>query len=136
MNSQKHLFSLDPEVHYLNCASKSPLLKTAENAAIQALIRARNPMKILANHFYDEAEEVRKSFGTIVNCAAGKVALIPSSSYGFSSVLKNVLPKKKGRAIVLEEEFPSGYFAAKRWCEEQKNELVVVKPEVGLKLLG
>lgn len=136
MNSQKHLFSLDPEVHYLNCASKSPLLKAAENAAIQALIRARNPTQISANHFFDEVEEVRKKFGTIVNCAAGNVALIPSSSYGFSSVLKNVLPKKKGKAIVLEEEFPSGYFAAKRWCEEHDNELVVVKPEVGLKLLG
>jgi selenocysteine lyase/cysteine desulfurase len=136
MNSQKHLFSLDPEVHYLNCASKSPLLKTAENAAIEALIRGRNPMKISVNDFFDEAEEVRKSFGAIVNCGANNVALIPSSSYGFSSVLKNTLPKKKGTAIVLEEEFPSGYFAAKRWCEDHKNELVVVKPDAGLDFLG
>lgn len=136
MKSQKHLFSLDPEVHYLNCASKSPLLKTAENAAIEALIRGRNPMRISVNDFFDEVEEVRKSFGEIVNCGAKNVALIPSSSYGFSSVLKNTLPKKKGTAIVLEEEFPSGYFAAKRWCEEHQNELVVVKPDAGLDLLG
>jgi hypothetical protein len=101
MNSQKHLFSLDPAVHYLNCASKSPLLKTAENAAIEALIRGRNPMEISVNDFFDEAEEVRKSVGTIVNCGANNVALIPSSSYGFSSVLKNTWPKKKGTAIVL-----------------------------------
>lgn len=136
MDSQKHLFSLDPEVHYLNCASKSPLLKTAEDAAIQALIRARNPVKIAANHFFEEAEEVRKSFGAIVNCTANNVALIPSSSYGFSSVLKNVLPKQNGKAIVLEEEFPSGYFAAKRWCDEQRNELLVIQPEAGLERLG
>jgi selenocysteine lyase/cysteine desulfurase len=136
MDSQKHLFSLDPEVHYLNCASKSPLLKTAETAAVEALIRARNPMQISANHFYDTAEDVRKSFGAIVNCAAANVALIPSSSYGFSSILKNTLPKKNGTAIVLEEEFPSGYFAAKQWCVEHQNELVVVKPETGLDLLG
>lgn len=136
MNAQKHLFSLDSDVHYLNCASKSPLLKTAESAAVQALIRARNPMQISANHFFEEAEEVRKSFGRIVNCAAANVALIPASSYGFSSVLKNTLPKKKGTAIVLEEEFPSGYFAAKRWCEEHDNKLIVVKPELGLDRLG
>lgn len=136
MNAQKHLFSLDNDVHYLNCASKSPLLKTAESAAVQALIRARNPMQISANHFFEEAEEVRKSFGRIVNCAAANVALIPASSYGFSSVLKNTLPKKKGTAIVLEEEFPSGYFAAKRWCEEHDNKLIVVKPELGLDRLG
>lgn len=136
MNSQKHLFSLDSDVHYLNCASKSPLLKTAETAAVQALIRARNPIQISANHFFEEAEEVRQSFGRIVNCAAANVALIPSSSYGFSSVLKNTLPKKNGTALVLEEEFPSGYFAVKRWCEAHENELVVVKPELGLDRLG
>lgn len=136
MDSQKHLFSLDPKVHYLNCASKSPLLKAAETAAVQALVRARNPMQISANDFYDEVEEVRKIFGTIVNCAAANVALIPSSSYGFSSVLKNVLPKKNGTAIVLEEEFPSGYFAAKQWCAEHQNKLVLVKPATNLKLLG
>lgn len=136
MNSQKHLFSLDPDVHYLNCASKSPLLKTGEAAAVDALIRNRNPMNISKNDFFDEVEEVRKAFGVIVNCAAANVALIPSSSYGFSSVLKNVLPKKKGKAIVLEEEFPSGYFAAKRWCAEHDNELLIVKPEAGLSILG
>jgi selenocysteine lyase/cysteine desulfurase len=136
MDAQKHLFSLDPDVHYLNCASKSPLLKVAEEAAIQALVRARNPIKISADYFFDEAEEVRKSFGAIVNCVPESVALIPSSSYGFSSVLKNTLPKKKGKAIVLEEEFPSGYFAAKQWCEEHQNELIVVKPEAGLSRLG
>jgi len=136
MNSQKHLFSLDSDVHYLNCASKSPLLKTAETAAVDALIKARNPIKISVNDLFDEVEEVRKLFGAIVNCAANRVALIPSSSYGFSSVLKNVLPKKNGTAIILDEEFPSGYFAIKRWCREHQNELVVVKPEADLHLLG
>lgn len=136
MDCQKHLFTLDSSIHYLNCASKSPLLKTGEAAAVKALIRNRNPMNISRNDFFDEVEDVRKAFGKLVNCAAGNVALIPSTSYGFSTVLNNVRPKKAGTVIVLEEEFPSGYFATKQWCAKNQNKLLVVKPEVGLKILG
>lgn len=136
MDCQKHLFSLDPTIHYLNCASKSPLLKKAETAAVQALIRNRNPASISVNDFFDEVEEVRQLFGKIVHCNASNVALIPSSSYGFSTVLNNVLPKRNGKAIVLDEEFPSGYFSVQTWCKEHQNELVVVKPEADLKTLG
>lgn len=136
MDCQKHLFSLDTEIHYLNCAAKSPLLKEAEKAAIRALVRERNPMQISVNDFFDEVDAVRSAFGKLVNCSATNVALIPSSSYGFSSVMNNVLPKKKGTAIVVEEEFPSGYFAAQRWCSTHQNELIVVRPNPNLTTLG
>lgn len=136
MDCQKHLFTLDPTIHYLNCASKSPLLKKGEEAAIQALVRNRNPATISVNDFFDEVEEVRQLFGNIVNAEASNIALIPSSSYGFSTVLKNVLPKKNGNAIVLDEEFPSGYFSVQTWCKEHHNELITVKPSLDLKTLG
>ena len=35
MNSQKHLFNLDPNVTYLNCAFMSPLMTSVEKAGIE-----------------------------------------------------------------------------------------------------
>ena len=49
ISCQKHLFNLKPNNHYLNCAYKAPLLKTAEEAAIRALIKERNPADLEVN---------------------------------------------------------------------------------------
>jgi selenocysteine lyase/cysteine desulfurase len=136
MNCQKHLFSLRPDIHYLNCGYKSPLLKSAEEASIKALVRERNPVDIAVDDFFSEVSEVRTYFGDLVNCDASNVALIPSSSYGFNSVLSNLKAKKNGNAITIKEEFPSGYFALKRWCDTHQNELIIVEPDEGLTLIG
>lgn len=136
MNCQKHLFSLRPDIHYLNCGYKAPLMKSAEEAAIEALVRDRNPVDILVDDFFTEVSEVRESFGKLVNCDSSNVALISSTSYGFSSVLNNVKPKNNGNAITIKEEFPSAYFSLKRWCETNKNELVIVEPDADLTLIG
>ncbi len=136
MECQKHLFSLRPDVHYLNCAYKAPLLKSAEAAAIQALIRERNPMDIGVDDFFREVTEVKHLFGRIVNCSSESIALIPSVSYGFSTVLNNISPKKGGKAITIKDEFPSGYFSLKRWCATNDNDLLVIAPDNRLEKLG
>ena len=42
---------------------------------------------------------------------------MPSSSYGFANIFNNI--KTNGnKAIVVENEFPSGYFSVKKWCSE------------------
>ena len=136
MNCQKHLFSLRPDIHYLNCGYKAPLMKSAEEAAIKALVRDRNPVDISVDDFFTEVSEVRESFGKLVNCESANVALISSTSYGFSSVLNNVKPKNNGNAITIKEEFPSAYFSLKRWCDTNQNELVIVEPDPDLALIG
>ena len=136
MNCQKHLFSLRPGIHYLNCGYKSPLLKSAEEASIKALVRERNPVDIAVDDFFTDVNQVKTYFGDLVNCNDSNVALIPSTSYGFSSVLINVNPKINGNAITIKEEFPSGYFALERWCDTHQNELIIIEPDEGLKLIG
>lgn len=136
MNCQKNLFSLKPGIHYLNCAYKAPLLKSAEDASIKALIRERNPADISEEDFFTEVSQVRESFGNIVNCNSANVALIPSAAYGFSSVLHNVKPKKSGNAITIRDEFPSGFFSLKRWCVTNNNELIIVEPDIHLNCVG
>ena len=119
IEDQKNLFNLKQDIHYLNCAYKTPLLKSVEEAAIKALIRNRNPSDITPVDFFKETEDVRVLFGEIVNCLPSEVAIIPSASYGFSSVLNNISYSKGQHAIVIENDFPSDYFSIKKWCDTQ-----------------
>ncbi len=128
MDCQKHLFSLHPDVHYLNNAYKGPLLKSGEQAAIHALQRGRNPSDMNIGHFFDLVEEVRTLYGKLVNCNASQVAIVPSTSYGFASALNNVKPKTNGKAITIEDEFPSDFFAIKKWCDTHDNKLEIIRP--------
>lgn len=128
MNSQKELFSLKENTHYLNCAYKAPLLKSAEEACIKALIRERNPSDIKPDDFFDEAEQVRSYFGQLINAHTSQIAIVPSVSYGMSSVMSNTKAKVGGNAITVKEEFPSGYYALEKWCKQHNNELSIVHP--------
>jgi selenocysteine lyase/cysteine desulfurase len=136
MDSQKHLFSLDPDIHYLNCGYKAPLMKTAEQAAIKALIQERNPTSIAPEDFFTLPKEVKARFAELVNCDTLQVALIPSSSYGFATALANVICDIGQHAIVLEDEFPSGYFSLKTWCDANQAELKVIGPDKNSATLG
>lgn len=129
MDSQKHLFSLDKDIHYLNCAYKGPQLNSAEQAAIEALIRSRNPTNITQEDFFILPKEVKSRFADLVNCDPLQVALIPSSSYGFATALGNITCDPGQHAIVLEDEFPSGYFSLKTWCDTNDAVLKVVGPD-------
>lgn len=129
MDSQKHLFSLDPDIHYLNCGYKAPLLKASETAAIEALIKERNPTSITSEDFFTGAIEVKDQFAALVNCDPLQVALIPSTSYGFATVLNNIPCAPGKHALVLQDEFPSGYFSAQTWCKNNQAELRVIGPD-------
>lgn len=129
MKSQKHLFSLDSDVHYLNCAYKAPLLQSVEAAGIKALVQSRNPYQLTPEDYFSEVDQVKEQFAQIVHCHRTEVALLPSSSYGFASVLNNVDASEGQFAITIGKEFPSGYFAIERWCKEKKAQLTIIEPD-------
>ena len=132
LSCQKHRFSLREGEHYLNCSYKAPLLKSSEQAAIEALERMRNPMDITSRDFFTVQQEVRSLFGKIINAPAGRIALIPAVSYGFASVFNNIQSTTKGgNAVTLTNEFPSGYFAIKKWCDQNDVQLNAVGPDDG-----
>ena len=125
---QKNLFNLDSEATYLNCAYKSPLLKEAEKDAIKALLTERNPFKLKANNYFEITDEIRKEFSTIIGAQSNEIAILPSTSYGFANVFNNIKINRKN-ALTIENEFPSGYFAIKKWCNKNKAELKVINRE-------
>ncbi|MCV6631244.1 MAG: aminotransferase class V-fold PLP-dependent enzyme [Flavobacteriaceae bacterium] len=126
MNCQKHLFQLDQDIHYLNCAYKAPMLRSAENACIRALKRERIPVNLEVKDFFDPVTKAKELFGKLIGGEADQVVLVSSCSYGFASALQNLEGKKDGKAITVSDEFPSGYFSLERWCKENNNALEVV----------
>ena len=70
MVSQKHLFQLPDDIHYLNCAYMSPLLAGVEEAGIKGLRNKRNPANIKPDDFFSETETVRQQSGS--ECQASR----------------------------------------------------------------
>jgi selenocysteine lyase/cysteine desulfurase len=123
---QKHLFNLDSSEYYLNCAYKSPLLKKGELLAINSIKNERTPSYLKPNNYFEISEQIRNEFSRIIKSHKDEVAIMPSSSYGFANVFNNI-NFKGNKAIVVENEFPSGYFSVKKWCKEYNVQLEVIK---------
>jgi len=136
MKCQKELFSLKGNIHYLNCAYKSPLLKSAEEACMKALARERNPAEISVDDFFQDVKIVKEYFAELINAQSHNVIIIPSVSYGFSTVLNNIKGKQNGNVITIKDEFPSGYFSLKRWSSENNNKLIVIEPDKNETAIG
>ena len=128
LKCQKDLFNLDSEATYLNCAYKAPLLKEAEKDAIKAIIKERNPFKLRANDYFEITEEIRIEFSTIIGAQSNEISILPSTSYGFANVFNNIKLNRKN-ALTVENEFPSGYFAIKKWCNNNNSELLIINRE-------
>ena len=126
MNCQKHLFQLPEGVHYLNCGYMSPLLKSVEEKGIEGMQKKRNPIDIQPADFFTGVVGVREKFGRMVNADPAQVAVMPSVSYGMGSVIRNIPYSRGKHALTLSEEFPSCYYTARRWCDENGAELRVV----------
>lgn len=123
LDCQKDLFSLDSDVHYLNCAYKAPMLKSAEAAAMTALIKDRNPIKISVNDFFEDASIIRTEFGKLIGTKADNIAIIPSTSYGLASVFNNISCLPGQHAYCIQNDFPSDYLALNKWCNTHNAEL-------------
>ncbi|SMG51581.1 Selenocysteine lyase/Cysteine desulfurase [Marivirga sericea] len=128
MENQKHLFSIPEDMHYLNGAYMSPNLKAVEQAGIAGVMRKTDPTSIQENDFFQPAEEVKTLFGKLINASPKQIALIPSASYGLMNAIRNVPIQSGQHAITVSEEFPSDHLTLRKFCEDHKAELKVIKP--------
>ncbi|QYJ15369.1 Isopenicillin N epimerase [Rubrobacter xylanophilus DSM 9941] len=105
---------LEDGIAYLNCAYMSPQLKVSVAAGERALSCRSRPWRITARDFFEEPEESRRLFARLVGGDPDGVALVPSASYGIAVAARNLVTGAGRRMLVLEEEFPSNYYA---WAE-------------------
>ena len=126
MTSQKHLFELPEDIHYLNAAYMSPLMKAVYEAGIEGMRRKLNPGTIQDVDFFTGAEGVKKRFGKLIQAPAQQIAIIPSASYGLKAAVNNIPLNKGDHAIVIGHDFPSDHYTMREWCRKNKKELKII----------
>lgn len=126
MNSQKDLFQLPDDIHYLNCGYMSPLLKSVEAAGIEGMQRKRNPSAILTEDYFNDSIKLRQLFAQLIKCNPGQVAVIPSTSYGFQNALNNIPFDKGTFAVTVSNEFPSDFYSIEKWCSNNNKTLKII----------
>ncbi len=129
---QKSLFSLPPELHYLNCAFMAPLAQRVEAAGLAGLRRWRAPSQIAPQDFFEDGDRVRSLFARLINADdPQRVAIIPAASYGLATVARNTSLRSGQNVVVLHEQFPSNVYTWRRLCRERDAELRTVTPPDG-----
>ena len=73
LTCQRHMFSLPKGLHYLNCASQSPLPNTVAQAAHEAIARKINPSLASDAESFAPVEALREIVGRVVNASAERV---------------------------------------------------------------
>lgn len=133
LSCQREAFNLDSSVIYINGAYMSPQLKVVEMAGIEALKRKSRPYSIKPVDFFEPMDVLRKTFAQLVHISdPQRVVLIPSVSYGMSTVAKNLKCNVGDNIVVVDEQFPSNYYAWQRLAQEQKLNIRIIKaPESG-----
>lgn len=125
-------FSLPKKITYLNCAYMAPLLKSVEKAGIRGVRLKRNPINISPGDFFTTTRLLREAFAQLINANdADRIAIIPSASYGISTVAHNLHLEKGDEIIVAAEQFPSNYYAWERRCSEVGATLRMISPGEG-----
>jgi selenocysteine lyase/cysteine desulfurase len=112
---QRHLFDVPDDIAYLNCAYFSPFLRSVTEAGIAGVHRRDHPWEIVTRHFFEEAEEARRLFATLIGANADDIAIIPATSYGIAIAVENIPLRRDQRVVVLEDQFPSNYYG---WLEQ------------------
>ena len=128
LHCQKDAFSLEPDVHYLNCAYMSPLSKRVEAAGIEAFKRKRSPVNILPDDFFRGPARVKNLFARLIDAPdPAQVALFPSVSYGIASMARNVRTTPGQNIVMLQEQFPSNVYTWMRLAEERQCDVRTVR---------
>jgi selenocysteine lyase/cysteine desulfurase len=131
LDSQRDLFDLPADLAYFNCASLSPLMKSAREAGKRAFDARTTPWLTKSAHWFDDVERRRALFARLIDVSAENVALIPATSYGLATAAKNLQARPKQRVLVLADEFPSNYHTWRGFCTRRGCELLVVRRSSG-----
>ena len=132
LDNQKHLFDIEEEVTYLNCAAYTPLLKASYMSGLEGLNRKYHPWNLDNMETPAEAEHLRSLFASLIGAHRNNVAIINSTSYGVAVMARN-LPVETGQNIVvIADQFPSNFFTWRHLAQQKGGKLKVVsRPEDG-----
>jgi len=64
--------------------------------------------------FFEGINTVKHLFAKLINCDSNQVALIPATSYGISTIVKNISVTSDQNIVLIHEQFPSNVYAWRR----------------------
>lgn len=129
LGRQADEFRLPADVVYLNCAYMSPLLREVEEAGIEGIRRKRRPFEIESRDFFADSDSLRQAFASVIGAPdPGRVAIVPSVSYGITAAASNLNPPAGSRIVMLAEQFPSNVYPWRRLARERDLILWPVEP--------
>lgn len=133
LDCQRSHFSLPPDVHYLNGAYMSPLLRSVEEAGIAGIRAKRFPSDIGPSDFFEGADTARDRFARLIRAEdPERVAILPAVSYGIAVAARNT-PIGRGQNVVLAEgQFPSNALVWRRLADEAGAEVRTARAPAGM----
>ncbi len=108
--NQRHLFDIPEGVAFLNCASRTPLLKASRTAGEAGIGREVQPWRYDPDQAPAEADRLRALFAALIGAEAGDIAITPSASYGIKTAALNLPVQAGQRILVPEQPFPSHFY--------------------------
>ena len=129
LDCQAHLFDLSEDVHYLNAAYMSPLLKSVEAIGHEMVALKSRPYEITPADFFSTVLKTKAAFAGLIHSAEPeRVASIPSVSYGMANVTRNIDLQKGEKIVIPYEQFPSNYYPWKRLADETGGVINTIMP--------
>ncbi len=125
-NNVRDEFDLPREVCYLNAAYMTPQPTRVLRAAIYGARQRAESWQVAPDDFFRDVETLRRSFAALVGCSPENISITPSASYGISTAARNIQVGAGERILVLQDQFPSNFYAWQRLAEESGSELCIV----------
>lgn len=137
LECQRHLYTLDEEITFLNGAYMSPMLKSVEEIGIKNLLKKRNPADFDLKDFFNPTEQLKSSFADLINTTEiQNIVPIGSASYGLATVAYNIPMGKGDKICLLSDQFPSNYYIWQRMAHSTGAEIVTLRASESVKDRG
>lgn len=132
LENQRHLFNLPDDITYLNCAYMSPMMRSVGEKGIHAIYAKEDPTGITPELFFGNTRRLREEFARLIAVEdPDRCAIIPSASYGLSTVANNLKAGKGDNIVLTDEQFPSNVYPWHSMATEREIDLKVVTPPAG-----
>jgi len=109
----------------------TPQPRAVLEATIRGATLRSQPWQITPPDFFHDVEALRAAFSRQVGCMPDNIAIVPSAGYGVSCAARNLPLSKGGLILVLDEQFPSNYYAWRREALAANAGFCTVSKEAG-----
>ncbi len=126
LEQQRDAFDLPAGLIYMNCASQSPSLKSSYEAGQAALMRKHHPWLPERHSIRCEMDTARELFGALIGASGENIAMVGATSYGAALAANTISLAKGQNIVVIEDQFPSNYYAWETLAQQSSAHLNVV----------